>query len=160
MAHGESAHLAADLVAAARGLAAIGSDENLAAISECPLLPSAGTFSAVQHDPELLVSALRKQVADEAGQAGIPDRGQSDVCLPVALENELIGPADSAVLAAAERSVVEMASVKAPPFRIVTHSTRALRPLRYALMALPVPPRVVASWELPPDAEMPPILGN
>lgn len=50
-----------------------------------------------------------------------------------------------------------MVSAMHPPFRVVAHSARGRQPLQYALLALPEPPRVAASQELPPDTELYPV---
>ena len=126
-------------------------------LAESPHLPSAGTAPVVQRDPELLASALRKVVAEDAWRVGAPGPGDPCVCLPSEVERSLIEPADADALAHAERQAVAMLSSVDRPFQVAAHSARALRPLRYALLALPEPPRVVASQELPLDQEMQPV---
>jgi len=131
-----------------------GADSDRVQLTESPHLASAGMSAAVQRDPQLLASALRKQIAEESWRVGSADLGVPCVGLPIDLENALIEPTDEDALAQAERRAVEMVSVIDPPFQVVTHSARGLKPLQYALLALPTPPRLVASQELPPDTEL------
>ena len=79
------------------------------------------------------------------------------MCLPIDVENALIKSADTDALAVAERRAVEIVSTVNPPFQVVAHSARGLQRLQYALLALPEPPRVVASQELVPDTELDPV---
>jgi hypothetical protein len=118
-------------------------------------LASTSSRSEVQRNPDVLASALRKWVTGEAWQVGVAIEGPQVVRLPPELEMALINPPDAATLAEAEwRAVKAVGSVDGPS-QVVTHSTKALRPVRDALSALPQPPRVVASVEFPPDAELP-----
>jgi hypothetical protein len=135
----------------------IGTGSDWVQLTESPHLPSAATAPVVQRDPELLASALRKQIAEEAWRVGVPDWGGRYVCLPIDVENALVEPTDGDAVAAAERRAVEMVGALNPPFKVVAHSTRGLRSLQYALWALPEPPRVVASLELPPDTDLYPV---
>lgn len=135
----------------------IGTGSDRVRLTESPHLPSAATTPVVQRDPELLASALRKQIAEEAWRVGAADSGDRYVCLPIDVEIALVEPTDGDALAAAEWSAVEMVGPLNPPFTVVAHSTRGLRALQYALCALPEPPRVVASQELPPDTDVYPV---
>jgi hypothetical protein len=132
----------------------IGTGSDRVRLTESPHLPSAGTAPVVQRDPELLASALRKQVAEEAWRVGAADPGPTCICLPIEVESALIEPADADALAEAERRAVEMVSMVNPPFQVMAHSAAGLLPLQYTLRALPEPPRVVASQEFPPDTEL------
>jgi hypothetical protein len=136
---------------------AIGPADDRVRLAESPHLPSAGTAPVVQRDPELLASALRKVVAEEAWRVGAPGPADPCVCLPPEVERSLIEPADADALAHTELRAVAMLSSLDRPFQVAAHSALALRPLRYALLALPEPPRVVASQELPPDTEIQPV---
>jgi hypothetical protein len=135
----------------------VGTSSDLVKLTESPHLPSAGIAPVVRRDPELLACALRMQIAEEAWRVGVADPRDPCVCLPIDVENALIQPADTNALAEAERRAVEMVRVTKPPFRVVAHSASGLQPLQYALQALPEPPRVVASQELPPDTELYPV---
>ena len=135
----------------------IGTGSDRVRLTESPQLPSAGLAPVVQRDPELLASALRKQVAEEAWRVGAAGPGDPRVCLPIDVENALIKSADTDALAVAERRAVEIVSTVNPPFQVVAHSARGLQRLQYALLALPEPPRVVASQELVPDTELDPV---
>jgi hypothetical protein len=128
----------------------IGADRVM--LAESPHLSSPGVTPVVQHDPELLASALRKQVAEEAWRVGATYWDVPCVQLPIEVENALTEATELDSLAEAERRAVAAVRTVDSPFQVATHSARALRPVRYALLALPMPPHVVAAQELPPDA--------
>jgi len=118
-------------------------------------LASSSSRAGVQRNPDMLASGLRKWVAAEAWQVGAAIEGPQVVRLPLELETALIAPPDAAALAEAEWHAVKAVGLLDGPSQVVTHSMEALRPVRDGLSALPQPPRVVASLEFPPDAELP-----
>jgi hypothetical protein len=122
-------------------------------LAEPPLLPMDRFAAPAVRNPVILASRLRKILAEEAwrtdGSGGVGRVRR----LPVDVENALAqGPSEA--LADNEWLAVRLLAGLEQPELIVTRSVRAIAPVRAALQALPVPPKVIASYELPPDADL------
>lgn len=117
-------------------------------LSEAPL---PGSESEVQRDPVVLAAGVRKAVAEELWRVGRTYHHRDGVRLPPSVEHALVDGTD---LAAAEWQALHAVRAAGVPQAIITRSTEALRPVRDVLQALPRPPHVVASIELPPDVAL------
>jgi hypothetical protein len=131
------------------------------ALAEHPRRPLSGASrnsgSPAETDPVILAALLRKARAEESWRIGtlrLPRRtGRLSRGTEEAL-TELWSGTDRSALAAAEwAALAEMAQLDAPEL-VVTRSIRAVPAVGWCLQALPHPPRVVASHELPPDADL------
>jgi len=110
---------------------------------------------SVETDPESLASTVRRLIAYEAWAGGeaMPTERWSTIALDV--ERALCEASDPGSTADAEWPIVRQVFASEHPAVVVVHQLAAVGPLRRALYALPAPPKVVASEELPPDLPLP-----
>lgn len=123
-------------------------------MSESPLLPKARYRPPAERDPIVQAVRVRKLAVEEDWRAGHYQAPEHVVRLASDIEERLVdaGPADA--LARAEWAAVR-AFVTAPEAeRVITRTVGALGPVRDALQAVENVPRVRASHELPPDADV------
>jgi hypothetical protein len=133
-----------------------GAGSDVVRLSQTPLLPAMGSLPVVQHDPAVLASASRKRVTEERWRAGGAERAAAMIRIPREVEDALLDPPSRSALAEAEWRVLAAVGILDHPAMLVARSRASLRPLRTALQALPQPPHIIASHELPPDASLPP----
>ena len=101
-------------------------------------------------DSVVLAALLRKARAEEAWRIGTPRPPERAGRLHEQTETALTGR--SAPASTQWAALAEIAGLGTPEL-VVTRSVQALPAVGWCLQALPHPPRVVASLELPPDAD-------
>ena len=131
-----------------------GTGSDLVRLSEVPLLSG----EPASRDPELIASGLRRRINEEAWRAGVHGDDGPMVSLPHELEESLVRAGDPVERADAEWRAVLAVDALEPNTVIVAHAAEGVRPVRYALQACRVQPRVIASQELPPDVDLPPLV--
>jgi hypothetical protein len=123
-------------------------------LSESPLVPRAHRDDTSNRDPVALAARVRKIAIEESWRLGNYRGPRHGVRLAPGLEERLVNPTSARDLAAAEWEAVHAVASASHADRVVTRSLRGLEPVRDALQALARPPRVMASQELPPDADL------
>jgi hypothetical protein len=111
----------------------------------------------IAFEPEFLPSTIRRLIAYEAWAGGETPSNKPLVSLPIEWEDNLIHASSSRAIAKTEWLIVRTLFASPNPPLIVTHTVAGTTPTRQVLRALPHPPRVIASQELPPDAPLPEI---
>ena len=126
-------------------------------LTESPLVPrgrSEDDATKVERDPAVLAARIRKLAVEEAWRLGSYLPPSTPRRLPFDLELELTDRDPDGVRAEVEWAVVD-ALIAAPETRtIVTRHMESIARVRAVLQALPVPPRVISSHELPPDYDL------
>ncbi|MGW4060843.1 hypothetical protein ACWEGE_21340 [Amycolatopsis sp. NPDC004747] len=107
-------------------------------------------------DPEALASTVRRLIAYEAWAGGESLDDDAMTSVPIEWEAALVNAGDD-LLGPAEWQIARAAFAADRPATVVAHTVAAIGPLRQALRALPEPPRVIASQELPPASPLPPV---
>lgn len=131
-----------------------GADQYL--MAEEPLLSRPGEDgSKPSDDPLILMSRVRKCVAEEAWRAGLKTTPAPSGRLPAQVEARLVEAADPAELAAAEWDAIKDYGSIGSPRALIVGSVEAIRPVFTVLQALQQPPVVIAEHELPPDTAEP-----
>lgn len=123
-------------------------------LAESPLLPKARLRYETERDPVVLATRVRKIAIEEAWRLGRYVAPAAPVRLPDELETALLDAAGSAALGESEWTVIHALETVPDARTVVTHRVEAIAPVRSALQALALPPRVVAAHELPPDADL------
>jgi hypothetical protein len=123
-------------------------------LSESPLLPKVRHRPSASPDPVVQAVRVRKLAAEEEWRLGNYRPLTQAVRLHPDIERRLLAKDGLEALARAEWAAVR-AFAKAPQAEhVVTRTVGALGPVRAALQAVEKVPRVVASHELPPDADL------
>lgn len=125
-------------------------------MAESPLLAVRGSrYSAVRvrHDPVALASRLRKCIAEEAWRIGVDELTGTFGRLAEHTEVALQSPESADVTDAEWEAVGQYFEMDSPAI-IVVRTIDAIAPVRAVLDAVPSPPRVIASSELPPDVDL------
>ncbi|HEX6150362.1 hypothetical protein [Nocardioides sp.] len=129
-------------------------DPDTLRLAESPLVPKSRYAPRADPDPLLLAAHVRKLANEEAWRLGNYRMPRGAVRLAAETEHALTrGGADPEELARAEWAAVRAVAAE-PAERVITRSVRAIAAVRDTLQALPRPPRVTASQELPPDADL------
>jgi len=127
--------------------------EDRVRLAESPLLPMDRYAAPAVRNPVVLASRLRKILTEESwrteGSGGLGRMGR----LPAEVEDALVEAPEGA-LADHEWLAVRLTAGQEQPEVLVTRTIRAIARVRAALQALPRPPKVVASYELPPDVDL------
>ncbi|MEV0284776.1 hypothetical protein AB0H36_11740 [Kribbella sp. NPDC050820] len=134
------------------GGTAAGSD--VVRISESPLLPKARHRPMADRDPMVMAVRVRKLAAEEDWRLGNYYPPSNVVRLAAQIEERLVATSEGPALAEAEWAAVRAFATAAKADRVVTRSVGAIGPVRGALQAVERIPRVMASHELPPDADV------
>lgn len=123
-------------------------------MSESPLLPKARHRPPAEHDPILQAVRVRKLAVEEDWRLGNYQAPEHVVRLAAGIEERLVagGPPDA--LAVAEWAAVRAFATAPQAERVITRTVEAVGPVRDALEAVENVPRVRASHELPPDADV------
>jgi hypothetical protein len=123
-------------------------------MSESPLLPRARHQPPAEHDPIVQAVRVRKLAVEEDWRLGNYQAPEHVVRLAADIEDRLVagGPPDA--LAMAEWAAVRAFATAPEAERVVTRTVEAVGPVRDALKAVENVPRVRASHELPPDADI------
>ncbi len=129
-----------------------GIDEVMLAKTAVDYLPAQGS------DPESLASTVRRLVAYEAWAGGETPPDTPFVSIPTDWELALVRASDTGTIGKVEWRIARTVFTAGQPAVVVAHTVAGIGPLRHALRALPDPPRVIASQELPPDAPLPRVL--
>jgi hypothetical protein len=123
-------------------------------LAESPLLPKARSRPAAERDPVVLAARVRKLAIEEAWRLGNFVQPTPAVRLTDEAETAITQATSAAELGPAEWAVVR-AAMQAPDAEVVvTRTIEGIAPVRSALQSLPRTPRVMASHELPPDADL------
>ncbi|MGB3438402.1 MAG: hypothetical protein WBA97_06570 [Actinophytocola sp.] len=112
-------------------------------------------LTSITHEPEFLASAIRRLIAYEAWAGGETPADTHLFGLPAEWEDALLHATDSRTVAKTEWRIVRALFASPGSSLIVTHTLAGVAPIRGLLRALPHPPRVIASQELPPHAPLP-----
>jgi hypothetical protein len=123
-------------------------------ISESPLLPKARHRPPADRDPIVQAVRVRKLAAEEDWRLGTYRARKHAVRLAPDIEERLVADSPADALGRAEWAAVRALAAAPGAERVVTRTVAALGPVRDALQALENVPRVVASHELPPDADL------
>ncbi|CRK59245.1 hypothetical protein [Alloactinosynnema sp. L-07] len=123
-----------------------------------PVVDSLPMQLSDSHDPEFLASTVRRLIAYEAWVGGETPTAIPLVSLPIDCEQTLLRASDASSTGKAECRIVRTIFRNDPTAVVVAHTVAGIGPLRQALRALPEPPQVIASQELPPDAPLPRVL--
>lgn len=123
-------------------------------LDETPLLPDFPDRVAAERDPVLMAIRVRKLSVEERWRLGTYASPTGAARLPAELEELLTVIDRSTRLAKAEWSAVRAVAARPSVNMIVTRTVEALAPVRDALQCLAMPPLVVSSHELPPDADL------
>jgi hypothetical protein len=118
-------------------------------LSESPLTPRGGHRTGSGRDPLVLAARVGKLAAEESWRLGRAPVISHVRRLDADLEARLLAGAHEA-----EWEVVRALTEDREANRIVTRTIEAIGPVRDAVQALEKPPRVLASQELPPDADL------
>ena len=123
-------------------------------VSESPLLPRARHQPPADHDPILQAVRVRKLAVEEDWRLGYYQVPEHVVRLAADIEERLVagGPPDA--VAMAEWAAVRAFATAPEAERVITRTVGAVGPVRDALEAVENVPRVRASHELPPDADV------
>ncbi len=119
-------------------------------LGENPLLAEAGVAPAAQRDVAVLVSRIRKCVAEDSWRVRVPVF-DSPMRLPVGLEDRITGATGDADQADAEWAVLDHLAGVASGTTVVVSTIDVVRRVQRVVRALPTPLRVIADQELPPD---------
>ena len=123
-------------------------------LADRPLLASAGPASGQpSHDPYALASRLRKCIVEEAWRVGTLDPPGTSARLEPDTEAALQST-EPEVLALAEWQAVGQYHRLGRPQLVVVRTVAAIPPVWDVLQAVSPSPRVIASAELPPDADL------
>lgn len=122
-------------------------------LSESPLVPR-GHRDSPDRDPLEMSARVRKIANEESWRLGNYRGPQRGVRIAPQLEERVRAREHSPDRAAAEWEAVHAVAAASQTDRVVTRTIHALEPVRDALQALASPPRVMASQELPPDADL------
>ena len=123
-------------------------------MSESPLLPKVRHRPAAESDPILQAVRVRKLGAEEDWRLGNYRAPRNAVRLAIDIEERLVAASGAEDLAQAEWAAVRALSAAPEAQHVVTRTVEALDPVRDAVQAVENVPRVVASHELPPDADL------
>lgn len=123
-------------------------------MSESPLLPKARYRPPAPGDPILQAVRVRKLAAEEDWRLGVRGTPQHAVRLDADIEQRLAGECGPVARARAEWAAVRALATAPGPQRVVTRTVDAVGPVRDALQAIRDVGRVMASHELPPDADV------
>jgi hypothetical protein len=124
-------------------------------LAEQPMQATVGLAPATARDPGVLASRIRGYNHEEAWRAGID--------LPLGSAGRLSSEAEEQLgyawddirnLVRAEFRVVEEYVELGRPATVVVRTAEAIRPVADVLQAMPRPPKVIASAELRPDADV------
>ncbi|MGC4110418.1 MAG: hypothetical protein QM747_08360 [Nocardioides sp.] len=127
--------------------------EDMLRLSEAPLTPTGRRRDLAGRDPVVLAARVRKIAAEENWRLGTYQAPANAVRLPERLERQIVdGRPDS--VGAAEWEAVRTLVSQPKTVRVVTRRIESIGPVRDALQALPNPPRVIASQELPPSVDV------
>jgi hypothetical protein len=121
-------------------------------MSESPLLPKTRHQPPAQSDPMVQAVRVRKLAAEEEWRLGNYRPPRHAVRLAPDIEERLVDEAED--LAQAEWAAVRAFATDPDAEYVVTRTVGAVGPVRAALQAVEKVPRVVASHELPPDADL------
>jgi hypothetical protein len=124
-------------------------------LAEAPLLAGPHDTSPPIGDAEVLAAELRQRITEEQWRLGIDLDLDKPIRLPSDVEEVLVGPLPTPRAVAATQRFLRGLGQTAGTGPVVTRSAAALRPARAALQAVPQPPRVVWSSEIPPGIHLP-----
>lgn len=113
---------------------------------------------ALHPDPEVSASEVRQGIAYEDWTGGEPPARPVAVTVPLEVEIELVDAADAEARGAAEWRMVRAVHLHGHVEVVATHAPAGIARTRQALYCLPIPPRVIASRELPPDTPPPALI--
>ena len=132
------------------GTAESGADHFL--MAETPLLArSDDDGRGAGDDPIVLMSRVRKRIAEEAWRVGLVTSPDPSGRLSAGVEELLAGSPGPAERAHAEWRAIEEFVEIGGPSTVVVRSMAAIGPVFDVLQAVPEPPVVIAAHELPPD---------
>jgi hypothetical protein len=123
-------------------------------LAESPLLPKTTYGPRAYRDPVLLASRVRKSANEESWWVGNYTIPRHAVRLAPEVEEALMHADTPRRVAHAEWAAVRAVATDPDVGRVVVRTSRAIGPVRDALQALTTVPRVTASQELPPDADL------
>jgi hypothetical protein len=123
-------------------------------MSESPLVPKARHRSPAERDPIAQAVRVRKLAAEEDWRLGNHRAPRNAVRLAADIEERLVAKGQAEDLARAEWAAVRALATAPEARHVVTRTVEALAPVRDAVQAVENVPRVVASHELPPDADL------
>ncbi|MEP6598667.1 MAG: hypothetical protein ABJB98_04375 [Actinomycetota bacterium] len=124
-------------------------------ISESPLLPKSRHRPPAGRDPIVQAVRVRKLAAEENWRLGTYRAPQHAVRLDPEIEQGLLADGQTgAALARAEWAAVRAFASEPAAEGVITRTIEALGPVREVLQAVDNVPRVAASHELPPDADV------
>jgi hypothetical protein len=124
-------------------------------ISESPLLPKSRHRPPAERDPIVQAVRVRKLAAEENWRLGSYWAPQHAVRLDPEIEHRLLADGQAgAALAEAEWAAVRALATEPAAQRVITRTVEALGPVREVMQAVDNVPRVTASHELPPDADL------
>jgi hypothetical protein len=123
-------------------------------LSESPLQPKTRHRPRAERDPVQLAARVRKLAAEESWRLGNYRPPRDAVRLDAAIEDRLALRDEPGALASAEWAAVRAFESAGGAQRVVTRTIEAIAPVRDALQAADEAPRVMASQEMPPDADL------
>ena len=123
-------------------------------LSESPLVPRARHRLPAERDPIVQAIRVRKLLAEEDWRLGNYRAPRNAVRLAPDIEQRLVAGGQGEDLARAEWAAVRALATAPETRHVVTRTVEALGPVRDAVQAVENVPRVMASHELPPDADL------